>query len=203
MKHTEKLSSLFINGENRKCVEFLQKLYENTSNKEYAQALIRVLLIETVKSLNENVVGFYFSEEEMADRLFDRKNSKSVEAAVEDICLALKLTESLNKQSSFEKAKSYILSHFEESQFSIGNAAEYAGITSAELSRLFVKNEGIAPSDFAAKLRVEKSLEHLEKYSVSEAGIKVGFLVQESYIRAFKKHMGVTPGSWKRNKLFL
>ena len=61
---------------------------------------------------------------------------------------------------------------------------------------------GITPGDYIGKGRTKKSLELLkENTSVENTALSVGFSSVESYIRAFRKHMGMTPGMWKKKYL--
>ena len=48
------------------------------------------------------------------------------------------------------------------------------------------------------EFRIEKAMEYLgQGYSVADTAAKVGIPESSSFIRLFKKHMGITPGQLK------
>ncbi|MCR4782746.1 MAG: response regulator [Lachnospiraceae bacterium] len=101
-----------------------------------------------------------------------------------------------------EKAKSYILNHFQE-PISLTQIADEIGINSCYLSDLIHKSMGITYSKFVSKIRMDQAAkllcEHPEMkvYSIAEA---VGFASTKHFITAFKKTYGTTPAQYAENK---
>lgn len=199
MKRSEILKELIQNGENKSSCDYLDSVYKEIEYAPYAEAFIRVLLVEAVKGLNETIGGFYYNEAELAEALFSRGYSE-IEELVNKICRRVKTAAEENKAARFEKIKSYIHKNYTDSQFSLGAAASYADLSPGSTTKLFVANEGITPAEYIGKLRTQTGIDLLEKgATVTEAALQVGFASEESFIRVFKKHMGKTPGEWKRN----
>lgn len=203
MHRAELLTKFIASGENRSAAALLDKLCDENSCCEYAAALIKILLVETAKRLNDSIAGFYCDAEKLAKELFS-DNPPPADSVIASMCKGVREAGRENHKLIFRKALRYLEQNMCDNQLSVGSAAEYAGISKSGLVKLFTENAGVTPGDYLSKLRTEKSLQYLEAdLPVTRAASNVGFSSSESYIRAFKKHMGTTPGAWKRNKLFL
>ena len=67
--------------------------------------------------------------------------------------------------------------------------------------RVFREAYGCAPSEYLMRLRLERACDLLRAegdYSVSETAEMCGFSSLYYFSRAFKKHMGITPGRYRR-----
>lgn len=69
---------------------------------------------------------------------------------------------------------------------------------SREFSKYF---DSMSFGEYIRKLRVDKALDYLHKggYSQAEIAYLTGFSDQSHFIRVFKKHIGMTPTTYKRN----
>lgn len=202
MKEAEQLYNLIVQGKSNCAEKYITTLSGDYNNGEYDESLRRIAVIKTAETLCENIPNFYTDTKELARRIF--ASEISAEEAVALLCKALKEAEKEDKLLLCQKAKNYIEKNFSDNQFSLGEAANYAGLTASALTELFVKNQGITPTEYVCTLRVKMGEMLLEKgNSVGDAASETGFSSAEAFIRAFKKHNGTTPGEWKRNKLFL
>ncbi len=200
MEHKNKLIEFIINNENRNAEVFLTKIRENSVCSKYTEAREKILLIETAKSLNNMIPTFYADVKELTADLFEEK--VSVKDAIDFICRKVKESAKEEKQTAFAKTCAFIEENLFSNQLSVGSASEYAGISRSSLIKLFAENIGITPGDYIGKGRCERSLEYLRKnVSVENTALSVGFSSVETYIRAFKKHMRMTPGMWKKKNL--
>jgi len=203
MKEAEKLSSLIKKGENRSAAAFIESILTQIPCQEYAQCLVRVTLIKTVELLNDTVEGFYCNAAEFAEKIFSQPQFDA-EGIINELCSIMKEARMVDKERCFLKAEEYIRKNFSDSTFYVENAARHTGVSQSFLNRLFCEKLGMPPGEYAARLRIEKSKELLEKdVTVAEVAQKVGFCAVETYIRTFKRYCGTTPGVWKRNNLFL
>lgn len=203
MQRVELLTKLIEKGEKRVASDLLDKIYGEHQCFLYAAALEKILLVQTAKLLNDTVSGFYLDSENLAAQLFSQ-TPPARDTVLDTMCTLICDAAQENRLYAFEKAAEYIRCNLCDNQLTIKAAAEYAGVSQSALVKLFMQNAGVKPLDYLSKLRVEESLEYLEKnMSTKQAALNVGFSSCEAYIRAFKKHMGNTPGLWKRNKLFL
>lgn len=79
-------------------------------------------------------------------------------------------------------------------------AAE-AYLSPVQFRRVFREAYGCAPSEYLMRLRLERACDLLRAegdYSVSETAEMCGFSSLYYFSRAFKKHMGITPGRYRR-----
>jgi len=91
-----------------------------------------------------------------------------------------------------------------ELSLSLKEVSENLQVHPAYLSREFSKYfEDLNFDDYLRKLRIEKALKLLEttKYSLSEIAFLCGFSDQSHFTRIFKKHLGIPPMAYKKNKL--
>ncbi len=80
--------------------------------------------------------------------------------------------------------------------------AEYVHLSPYYLSRLFKEQTGMNFVDCLNKIRIEKAKELLEngKFKVFEVAERVGYKDNAYFGQMFKKHVGISPGSYKKNK---
>lgn len=200
MEYCEELVQYILNNEKRNAELLLMKIRENSVNGKYADAREKILLIEAAKSLNFMIPAFYTDTGKLAEDLFEEKVSSK--DAIDFLCEKVKDAAKEEKQAAFEKSRKFIEENLLNNQLSVSSAAEYAGISQTSLIKLFGDNLSVTPGDYIGKGRCEKSLEYLrKKASVEDAARLSGFSSVETYIRAFKKHMGMTPGIWKKKNL--
>jgi AraC-like DNA-binding protein len=75
--------------------------------------------------------------------------------------------------------------------------ARAAALSKFHLLRLFSAAFGCSPSAYASRLRVERGRRLLEATSMSVAAIgeALGYESTGAFIRAFRRHFGVTPSA--------
>jgi two-component system response regulator YesN len=97
---------------------------------------------------------------------------------------------------------SYIAAHYGE-QISLEDAAAYAGISPAHLSRLFSVETGTTFSHQLAQHRITRACKELRegKRSIKEISALCGYPDANYFSRAFKKLLGLTPSEWKSDEL--
>ena len=203
MKMIEEFVGYIVNGEKRLAERALKELAENSPCAEYEEALRKVFLADIAKKLNRDIFGFYCDTDKLIKSMFEDGgiNSASALEMIFDIA-----KESLNDtdEKTFEKARSYIIENLCDCQLSVSGTAEYSGTTQSNLTKLFKSYIEITPGEYVNNLRIEESKKLLESgLPIEKTAEMVGFSSSSGYIRAFKRHMGITPGEWKRNKLFL
>lgn len=95
------------------------------------------------------------------------------------------------------KALSYVANNYSDSNISLSSAAEYVGISSAYLSKLFKTEYPQRFTAYVANYRVNKAKQLLaESESIKVTAKMVGFSSAQSFIRVFKKVEGITPGQY-------
>lgn len=200
MEYCEELIKYIESKENRNAIAFLEKLRSNSPCTSYGEAREKILIIESAKLLNKKFPFMYADEKALIKNLFE--DGMSAEKAVEILCALVRDCTRVDKQASFQKALSYIGENMFSCQLTVGSVAEYTGLSQSELVKLFKENIAVTPGDYIGEKRCVKSIEYLtENKSVEKVALCVGFSVVETYIRTFKKHMGITPGMWKKKNL--
>lgn len=200
MEYCEELVKYIESNENRNATAFLEKLRSNSPCKSYGKAREKVLITEAAKLLNKRLPFVYADEKTLIKNLFE--DGMSTEKAIEMLCTLVRDCRREDRYASFQKALSYIGENLFSCQLSVGSVAEYTGLSQSELVKLFKEKVSVTPGDYIGKKRCIKSIEYLtENKSVEKAALSVGFSTVETYIRTFKKHMGMTPGMWKKKNL--
>lgn len=203
MNKVKELEKFIKKGERAKAEALLDKIYEENECRAYSTALEKILLTEVASALNDSVRGFYIDVESLKEALFSENppTRKTVLDSLRDI---LSDAAEADCERVFKKAKDYIKHKLSDSQLSAESVSEYVGVKAKTLVNVFRENEEKSVSEYITAERIKLSLSYLENgETISKTCEKCGFSSAETYIRAFKKHIGTTPGEWKRNKLFL
>lgn len=202
MKEAFELASLVRRGEIKPAIAFVEAVSGKTCCKEYKKALENVIIIKAAEVLNLHLESFFADTEKLAECLFG--GTLSVQKAVSLLNEEMRKANTEDRKRSFLKAKRMIDTKFSEEQFSLVAVASYIGTSQSALTKLFAEEMGEIPAQYVTRLRVKKGEELLTSgKTVNEAAGETGFSSAEAFIRAFKRINGVTPGQWKRNKLFL
>jgi len=92
----------------------------------------------------------------------------------------------------------YVKANYDR-EISLGGIAGELQINMTYLSRLFKKNTGKNFMDYLIDLRIERAKQMLtgSADTVQRIGENVGYINTQSFIRIFKKHVGVTPGQYR------
>lgn len=100
------------------------------------------------------------------------------------------------------KAKEYIDKHWME-DYNTEKIAEYTGLCSQYLARLFKKFMGITPYSYYQNVKIEKIKEALRnpKLSIREAFISCGVDYSGGIADVFKRRTGMTPSMYRRTFL--
>jgi len=200
MEYCEELVKYIEGNEKRNAIAFLEKLRNNSPCRTYGEAREKILIIEAAKLLNKRLPFVYADEKALIKNLFEDR--MPFEKVIEMLCTLVRDCTRENKQASFQKALSYIEENLFSFQLTVGSVAEYSGLSQSELVKLFKENIAVTPGDYIGEERCLKSTEYLmENRSVEKTALSVGFSAVETYIRTFKKHMGMTPGMWKKKNL--
>lgn len=97
-----------------------------------------------------------------------------------------------------EKAKNYIDSNLSHS-LSTSTVAKAIQHSASYLSALFRRETGLTVTDYIEKQRLDIAKQHLtlSSMTVKEISCKVGYMDQNYFSRVFKKHIGISPMSYR------
>jgi AraC-like DNA-binding protein len=144
-----------------------------------------------------------FNENDFLEAVFNAKNPENIKklivAAARRIC-----EDQQSKPGDFftGMVSDYIEEVYSDHNLSVSKIAGHFNCHLAYLSNRFKEKTGIGMLEYINKLRVDKSTELLltTEYSINDISEKVGYINTNTYIRIFKKIMGVTPNKYRSMK---
>ncbi len=96
------------------------------------------------------------------------------------------------------KMEEYVAKHYFDSDINISAISNIFNISLNHVGRTFKKYRGMNMLDYIHQLRIKKSKELMDQgMSVTECADQVGYVDAKSFIRAFKRYEGITPGQYK------
>ncbi|MDR6555371.1 helix-turn-helix domain-containing protein [Paenibacillus qinlingensis] len=99
-----------------------------------------------------------------------------------------------------QKVKEYIEANFSDPDLSLSSLSEQFNMNSSSLSTIFKEDFGEKFVVYLCQIRMEHAKELLRTtpLPIQEISERVGYLHQMSFIRAFKKMIGTTPGDYRK-----
>ncbi|BFT72836.1 helix-turn-helix domain-containing protein [Paenibacillus sp. P36] len=96
--------------------------------------------------------------------------------------------------------RTYVETHYADPELSLTSLSEQFQLHASHISRAFKEEFGEKFVDYLVKIRMEQAQHLLQssRHSVQEIGVQVGYTHAISFIRAFKKYTGVTPGDYRK-----
>ncbi len=98
-----------------------------------------------------------------------------------------------------QKAKEYIIAHYEEGTLTLAEISDALGISNSYLSSIFTEGTGTGINAWLNEYRIRQAKRFLDETSlnISEIGYKCGFNSAQSFTRVFKKLTGVSPKQYR------
>lgn len=118
---------------------------------------------------------------------------------LKEICDYIQQNKKDKKGEFIEEVIQYIQNNYTDTNLSVAIVAQRFNITPHYLTRIFKEKMGDGLFDYITVLRLEKAKELLksQEYSIKDIAEMVGYYNSNVFIRAFKKHVGVTPGMFR------
>lgn len=165
--------------------------------KRQLYQLLIDLLLEQVKALKLECGGLDTSLKDVPEEGLCQAAERICGEIVNCLCVHFNSGQYLY----ISRAKEYVLSRCNDPNLSLESAAEYVGINSAYLSRIF---KTIVQQNFNTYLndcRVEnaKKLLATSDMPAQEIGYLTGFCSVATFFRVFKKHTNMTPKQFRQS----
>lgn len=98
------------------------------------------------------------------------------------------------------KAICYAKDHYSDTSMSVEMVADHAGFSMDYFNRIFLAHTGFTVMAYVNYMRVKKAVALLRNTdkTVLEIALEVGYDSHEGFIKAFKKHYGVTPSDYRK-----
>lgn len=110
--------------------------------------------------------------------------------------------ESDSNSFMIETIKEIVRANYKDLNLSLQSVADLLKMSSVYVGRLFKKAEGLSLADYINEVRLEQTMQLLEKgnYTVNEIMERTGFSNQSHFFRSFKKKFGTTPREYRLKK---
>ena len=107
--------------------------------------------------------------------------------------------ETAKDQTLSKRIQEYIQDNYQDADLNISITSQHFDLTPAYLSSIYKKQTGGSLLEYINTVRITHAQQFLEQgYSVVEVAEMSGFRDSGTFIRAFKKKMGVTPGQLRK-----
>lgn len=96
----------------------------------------------------------------------------------------------------------YIDQAYTNPEFSASLLEQEFGVTAAHISRIFKECTGMTVQNYLTRLRINRAKELLtgvERLSLQQIAEHVGYGNLQTFMRAFKKEMGMSPGAYRQH----
>lgn len=106
------------------------------------------------------------------------------------------------ERPAIQRAKAYIAAYYTE-DISLETLASIVHLSAFHLARLFRQVIGLPPHAYQIQLRMSHARKLLAQgFSVSYVASETGFFDQTHFTNQFKRHVGVTPGTYRKTARF-
>lgn len=188
----------------------LKQIFDEIKPKDYLSIeMTRCLMFGIVNTMVQTI--FESGEEESepflealnpVSRILTCKTLSAMEGEINEILRQICDYKSRSRKkcrtdSRTEKIIAYVQAHYKDENLNISGIAEAFGMNPIYLSRFFREKTGEALLDYIVRFRIGKAKQYLEQgYSIYNTATEVGYNNYKTFIRAFKKFEGVTPGRY-------
>ena len=159
---------------------------------------------ETTSTLHRIMIESGYSHEEWKQNVYELLTKKDLINFKEKLIQIIyeiyqKKQEEAGNKDVCTKVRGYIREHYMEEQLCVATLGEITGIEPSYLSKMFKKKYQISVSNYILETRIGQAKELLKSTDMAiwEIAEQVGFLDSNSFIRAFKRQEGVTPGVYR------
>jgi two-component system response regulator YesN len=168
-------------------------------------------LIKTINEIGDIQETFLAQNPKAIEKLVDSVNIQDMQNQftniLQKVCLYtaekrqmnIQLTRQRTIASLVEQVKDFIEGRYQDGSLNISLIGEFMEMKPAYVSKLFKDQNGEGLVDFINKFRIDKAklIFGNQDLNIHEVANKVGFADVTSFIRAFKKYEGITPGKYK------
>jgi AraC family transcriptional regulator len=94
------------------------------------------------------------------------------------------------------------IEHSFQSEVSLASLAKEAGYSRGHFLKMFRTSTGVTPHQYLMKRRIDhaRSLLRRPEISIIDVAADCGFSSQAHLTQAFREHVGITPGDYRRNQ---
>ena len=105
----------------------------------------------------------------------------------------------INAEKRVNEIKRYIKSNCEDCSLTMESIAHHIGLNSRYMLKIFKEQTGMLLKDYVLEIRVNKAITLLKtNMTIETIAKKCGYTSAHSFIRAFKRAYGITPGEFRQ-----
>ncbi len=172
---------------------------------EYAKEAIEISVVEYIlKPVNSDELCQLFSrlKVRLDDEVEQRRNLENLEKYYQYYQETFPGLKDSNAYDLVEKAKAYILEHYNECDLSVEKISTFLNVTPNYFSTLFRKKTGLTFVTYLTNIRMEKAkwlLDNTDEKAYIIAGM-IGIDEPNYFSYVFKKAYGVSPSKYRQKK---
>jgi len=191
--------------------ETLDKCFSKDINKlsynQYQAATLICIILGNLSELNNmDEAMILYTDWTSSDHILSMSSIKDIQVNLHTIIdeITQKYEETSCKTEEPEwllKVDDYVKEHYADSDINISAISDKFSISLNHVGRTFKKYRGMNMLDYLHQLRIQKCKELMDQgFSVNDCAKEVGYVDAKSFIRAFKRYEGITPGQYKLNR---
>lgn len=204
----EKLKNAVAAGNSETVTQYINDLLDYISNNNTPLFLARGICFDILKIVGEGK-AYSKSNTEIFHNivLFDLPNLETAQEVVQIIQkLRTRLDDVQNSgihydQKLIDEIMDYTRENCLKCDFSIHEISNHLGILPSNMSTFFKRQTGHGILEYVIDVRMEKAKELLRdtNLTLKEISLQIGYYNVPSFIRRFKVHEGITPGSYRNS----
>lgn len=207
----EKLINCVRSGDRENLTEMLDELVErNIRNSQVVRQSKNCFYYDLLGTYIKaaNIMGYNIENIRNLYKIDD--NYMSVKSGVLvlceellDLCEFSKTVRESGVDRTAEEMKKYIDDNYSDVNLGVAAVADQFGLTRQTVSKKFNNAFGIKLNDYITEVRMTKAKELLKTTNLNgfKVAEMVGYVDSSTFIRAFKKIYGITPGQYKKNMM--
>ncbi len=147
-------------------------------------------ITERILWLNEEAIGYHESHKEYFYRL---------RSICSDICKQIQQNKSLQHGKLIERIQQYIQENYMDSGLGLSRISSEFHISEGYVSSIFKEQSNVNFGDYVENIRINKACQLLKEneHTISEISEFVGYNSVQSFRRAFKRVMGISPKEYR------
>lgn len=187
--------------------EIIKCDFEDNHSSNRIKKGMACILISMMVELEASEFDFMNQCAERMEKIihdFSVPEFKNVIQYLSGLILEYRKNENENAPTLSENIKAYIDENYQNYNLNVSLIGQEFNMTATYLSKIFNEQTGVKLLDYINIYRVDKAKELLIKYpdmKVEAIGEMVGFAVNRTFLRTFKKYEGVSPSIYKEQDI--
>ncbi len=125
---------------------------------------------------------------------------RTLEGVFIDLCKRAQNAVRTRQDRVFSEMQAFLAQRCSDPLLGLNVLADEFGFSPGYASRFFKENAGVGMAEYLERLRIERAAERLKrtKESVGDIAVAVGYAAPNTFYKAFRRLMGVSPGEYRQ-----